>query len=90
VAHVCAHLIKFLLKQLQELLCRSAVQLQGLRDPQPWARPHTPGQLLLCLLLLQELGRVLQVLLLWASCTLSKTVIELLLLQVLQKCCGCL
>lgn len=61
---ICAHLIEFLLQQLQELLCRTTIQLQSFRDPQPWAGPHTPVQLLLSLLLLQKLGRVLQVLLL--------------------------
>jgi hypothetical protein len=87
---VCAHLVEFLLQQLQELLCRSTIQLQSLRDPQPRARPHAPGQLLVSLLLLQKLARVLQMLLLWAACTMTNIMIKLLLLQVLQKCCGCL
>lgn len=55
-----AHLVELLLQQLQELLCRATIQQQRLRHAR--ARTWPPEWRRLLLLLQQQSGRVLQVL----------------------------
>jgi hypothetical protein len=89
VAHVCAYLIGFLLEQFKECHagppsnCKASGALSPGLAPRAWAAAAVPPAAAGARQ--SHVGAAAV-----GSCTMSNIVIELLLLQVLQKCCGCL